>query len=211
MRFSSSSIIAATTYLAICARALPHPAPPATYNVVDVGGPTDTPSTSATGETVKTTLPAQTTYTEVAPAATITTTPQQVVTGKPTTTSSSQWTVVIGNVPTTTPSSTSSSTSSVLTSKTSSTSAPASTCTPETATHTADDGFYHPPGNDGQYVPFKAVATPSAATTGYSAGAAAASGWAQPWNATNNYVKRGFAAPSGKLPSPNVVKHLDLL
>lgn len=224
MRFSTAGFFVATAYLAIGATARPHPAPAATYNVVDVGGLTESASAEQPAtiyETVKTTLPVQQTITEVSPAAT------------------SKWTVVIagGEATTTfssgssaTPLSTSTSCTSYSTPSSStdtsmpyatpSTTAPVYPSIPiETApasasTRTADDGFYHPTGDLGLYrtSTSSAAAYSTSTAAGYSyQGVAKATGWTAPWNATGNYVRRGFAAPSGKLPSPNVVKHLDML
>ncbi|KAM3421760.1 hypothetical protein BST61_g2138 [Cercospora zeina] len=190
MRFSTTLILAATTYSAN-ARALPHPAPPPTYNVVDVGGPTSAADEPATVyETVQTTLSAKQTVTAAVPAATITSTLSvaTVEVATSTTTSSSQWTVVIGTV-------TSSSSASYITSTSSSTSTPcptSSTTEPvypvERPTHTADDGFYHPSGNDGQYRPWKPTATTlsTSTATGYYAVATATS-WDVPMDETSSY------------------------
>ncbi|GIZ37355.1 hypothetical protein CKM354_000080500 [Cercospora kikuchii] len=200
MRFSTTSILAATTYFVLHTRALPHPAPPPTYNVVDVGGPTSAIEEPATiYETVKTTLSAKQTVTKVAPAATTPTTPSiaTVEAAASTSISSSQWTVVIGTVPT---SASSSSTSSTITSSTSTspslgTSTPCTTTTTaepvypvEQPTHTGDDGLYHPPGDNGKYQPWNPAATTlsSSSIPGYYPVAAATS-WAVPVNETRSY------------------------
>ncbi|KAF2210761.1 hypothetical protein CERZMDRAFT_99363 [Cercospora zeae-maydis SCOH1-5] len=186
MRFSATSIFAATTYLAVHARALPHPAPPPTYNVVDVGGPTSAPNEPATVyETVKTTLSTEQTVTAVVPAPTITTTPS-VATAEATstTTSSWQWTVVIGTV--LSPSNASYTTSISTSCLTSSTTEPVMYPV-ETPTYTGDDGLYHPTGDDGQYRPWKPTATTlsTSTATGYYP-LATASGWAAPMNETSS-------------------------
>lgn len=93
MPFARSPALIATAYLALSARALPHPAP--TYQVVDVGGP----SSQAAAETetvysiiVETSMPSVVTE----PAITVTATPSAAAETQSITTTQS-WTVTIGS------------------------------------------------------------------------------------------------------------------
>lgn len=91
MPSACSSALIATAYLALCARALPHPAP--TYQVVDVGGP----SSQAAAETVYSTVVESSTPSIVTePAITVTATPSAAAETQSITTTQS-WTVTIGS------------------------------------------------------------------------------------------------------------------
>lgn len=91
MPSARSSALIAAAYLALSAKALPHPAP--TYQVVDVGGP----SSQAATETVYSTIVESSTPSVVTePAITVTATPSAAAETHSITTTQS-WTVTIGS------------------------------------------------------------------------------------------------------------------
>lgn len=94
MPFALSSALIATAYLALSARALPHPNPAATYQVVDVGGPS---SEAVTDTIYSTVIESSTPSTVTEPAITVTASPSAPQTETESVTITQSWTVVIGS------------------------------------------------------------------------------------------------------------------